>query len=379
MKLFLCYSSPQEPLAERIAYTLRNDDHEVFFDRSSLPPGEDYDARIRYAIESCDLFVFLISPDSISGGSYALTELEMAKRRWKRPAGRILPVMTVATDIEKLPPFLHAVTVLRPAGDIPAEIALAAQRVHRQIWRYRLRRAALVAAVTLILLVALHLIDQAIDPRPTQRNSAPVRLSGMPTSSGWSVTIDVEEEHVREIFYRFEDQDGYSSTGLSRFRDPQSGLPRPVSHASLGNIQGKRILFVKYVDADGREQGPYRLTFDATEQTVASAKHTLQATRRSWLAFREYPAGNMLVYFTHLLSYKNAFREIRYSIDEQTVSNRLHFTRDDRQASPGISDDDEIYVKIPMSTNYVCVKLIFIDGSEWSPKIFTLAESDFSR
>ena len=78
MKIFLSYSSRDRAAAEAVQYALLGAKHEVFFDRSALPPGGDYHARIQDAIADCDLFVFLITPDSVCSDSYALAELEAA-------------------------------------------------------------------------------------------------------------------------------------------------------------------------------------------------------------------------------------------------------------------------------------------------------------
>ncbi|MGZ5227201.1 MAG: toll/interleukin-1 receptor domain-containing protein, partial [Burkholderiales bacterium] len=75
MKIFLSYSSKDRTLAEPVYLALRAEQHAVFFDRTDLPPGEEYDARIREAIEDSDLLIFLISPDSLRAGAYTLTEL----------------------------------------------------------------------------------------------------------------------------------------------------------------------------------------------------------------------------------------------------------------------------------------------------------------
>ena len=67
--IFLSYSSPQSEAAARIELSLEGEGHSVFRDRSDLPPGESFDARIRAAIEESDLFIFLISRESVSPGS----------------------------------------------------------------------------------------------------------------------------------------------------------------------------------------------------------------------------------------------------------------------------------------------------------------------
>ena len=56
--VFLSYSSEQGEAATRIELSLKGDGHAVFRDRSALPPGESFDARIRLAIDESDLFIF---------------------------------------------------------------------------------------------------------------------------------------------------------------------------------------------------------------------------------------------------------------------------------------------------------------------------------
>jgi hypothetical protein len=63
----------------------RGDGYAVFRDRSALPPCESFDARRRAAIEDSDVFIFLISPESVSPGCYTLTELKLAT--WRHTTG----------------------------------------------------------------------------------------------------------------------------------------------------------------------------------------------------------------------------------------------------------------------------------------------------
>ena len=86
MKIFLSYASGDRSLVEPVLFALRAQKHEVFFDRSDLPPGEDFHARIREAIEASDLFIFFVSPDSVGADKYTLSELEIAQKNWPHPA-----------------------------------------------------------------------------------------------------------------------------------------------------------------------------------------------------------------------------------------------------------------------------------------------------
>ena len=135
MKLFISYPSDQKELAERLRLALEAEGHEVFTDRAELKEGEPYHAALREAIEGADAMLFLITPRSIHPGSYALTELDLAQRRWRRPGGHVLPVIAAATPVEDIPPYLRAVTLLQPKGDLVAETVAAVARLRSRSTR----------------------------------------------------------------------------------------------------------------------------------------------------------------------------------------------------------------------------------------------------
>lgn len=126
MKVFLSYAHEQRPVAEEVSVSLSVRGHDVFFDRSHLKAGVEYDVAIQTAVEECDLFVFLISPDSLEQGSYTLTELGFAKDKWKNPSGRVLPVSVIPILNPKIEAYLRAVTILYPQGNLAAEVAARA-------------------------------------------------------------------------------------------------------------------------------------------------------------------------------------------------------------------------------------------------------------
>ena len=121
----------------------------MFFDRADLPAGEEYDARIRQAIEKSQLVLFMVSPDSLDPGSYTLTELAIAQKTWGHPAGRVLPVILRPISLERIPPYLKSVTLLEPEGDLTASVADQVYRIAQARRRARLKSAAavLVAAI----------------------------------------------------------------------------------------------------------------------------------------------------------------------------------------------------------------------------------------
>jgi hypothetical protein len=123
LRVFLTHASEDDEIAESLAYALRARGHGVFLDRHDLPPGSGFDQQIENGVKQSDILVFLISPNSVANGRYTLTELTFAKQKWKAPDGRVLPVMARKTPLDQIPPYLKAVSILEPAGNLAAEVA----------------------------------------------------------------------------------------------------------------------------------------------------------------------------------------------------------------------------------------------------------------
>ncbi len=97
-----------------------------------------FDAELREAIADCDVFIFLVSPESVATGSYALAELNLAQQRWRHPRGRVLPVVVAPTPMASIPQYLKAVTLLQPQGELVAETLAAVTKMGnrgpRSLW-----------------------------------------------------------------------------------------------------------------------------------------------------------------------------------------------------------------------------------------------------
>ena len=129
LQIFLSYASERERVAEEIALALKERGHRVFFDRDRLAPGKGFHARIEQEVRRSDLFVFLISPELVKTGSYALTELHYASQRFEHPDGQVLPVLVAPTPLDGIPTYLRAVTLLEPKGNPAAEVAAEVDRL----------------------------------------------------------------------------------------------------------------------------------------------------------------------------------------------------------------------------------------------------------
>jgi hypothetical protein len=131
-KVFISYANEQATVAEEIAHAIRSRWVEVFLDRHSLPGGDAYDQKIHDAVNASSLLIFLVSPESVKPGKYALTELKFAEKKWADPSKRVLPVEVVPTELHRIPKYLAKLTILKPGGNIAAEVRVAALELLRQ-------------------------------------------------------------------------------------------------------------------------------------------------------------------------------------------------------------------------------------------------------
>jgi hypothetical protein len=162
VKVFLSYSRADSNVAEAIALAIEAGGDRVFFDRQSVPKGAEFDARIRREIQACHLFVFLISSASLAQGGYSRTELKFAREKWPRPSGRILPVMVSPVIVDELPPFIRALNIMEPEGNLVAEVASEVGRIRGVRNRHRLRSSIAIVFLGFLAGVAAGLIGQGL-------------------------------------------------------------------------------------------------------------------------------------------------------------------------------------------------------------------------
>ena len=124
MKIFLSYASKYRAIADDLCCRLQAVGHEVFFDREDLRAGASFDDRIRSAIEDCELFIFLISPEAVAAGHYTRTEVKIASRKWPTPGWHVLPVQVAETPLADIPAYLRALTIMQAEGNLAAEVVL---------------------------------------------------------------------------------------------------------------------------------------------------------------------------------------------------------------------------------------------------------------
>lgn len=97
----------------------------------------------------------------------------------------------------------------------------------------------------------------------------------------------------------------------------------------------------------------------------AQMRVALEATGHQWVAFRNWQ-GRQLIYFTHLVAWKCAIREVRYVINGQGLSERFPLPACNPQ-NPFLVDaeKDRIFLSFaPGAVREIGIRLVYGDGTE---------------
>ena len=172
MDVFICHASEDQDIAERIQLALTGAGFTVFFDSQSLPPSGDFQDRIRAAIDKSDVFIFLITTNSVMNGKFTLTELSLARKKWPHPAGHVLGVNLDNLSAKSIPNYLLASSMLSIIGDAPAEVRSATEQLRSNIsygklGRGNLNRRYWIGALASVSLIAAFSVWRFIHP-PTE-------------------------------------------------------------------------------------------------------------------------------------------------------------------------------------------------------------------
>lgn len=194
----------------------------------------------------------------------------------------------------------------------------------------------------------------------------PVTLIPQQSGSGWGITFGLADYTAKELFYRLDGNGDFKSTGHLAFNSPQTGRPMPNLYVDLANIPaGEHKVEVRYIDRDDRANGPYTLTFSTVDQQTKQAKQMITATSNSWLHFRDYD-GKLLLYFTTLMTARPVIKEVRYSLNSETLDKSFAFKPSNKMFEAG----DDTFISIPKNTEFACVQVIYKDGSKSEMKKF---------
>ena len=191
----------------------------------------------------------------------------------------------------------------------------------------------------------------------------PVHLIAQRSNLGWMLYLQINDPgHIREIFYRMPPKTDFQSLGVSEARNLTTGRHQPIHTLSLSGQAPAARIHVKYSDFRNREHGPYVVEFDPERELVTAGRRILKQLPRAWATFRDFD-GKTLVYFTHLLSYRSAIKEVRYAIDNEKPTTLFPLPPTDPKNPLEIPSGAKIFFEVPRDTRFLTVQLKYRDGT----------------
>jgi hypothetical protein len=205
-------------------------------------------------------------------------------------------------------------------------------------------------------------LSPAVIPRPQPKDdaiNAPIAMFSR-HNGGWTVYFSIVDPTLG-ISWRMGDTGEFRETGFmdtldsrtrKRMANPSVELPADTQAATIE---------VRYIDVSGNVQGPFPIKFDPEAALIRDQRKTLDLTATSWLSFRQF--NGLLVYYTHLMSYRCAIREVKVGIDSTVPDTVLKMPPCDPRAPMEIPANAQTYLKLAPSTKFVSVELTYRDGS----------------
>jgi hypothetical protein len=189
-------------------------------------------------------------------------------------------------------------------------------------------------------------------------------------NGGWTVVFSIADPTLG-ISWRMGDTGDFRETGFNDTLDSRTRKRMPNPSIELPADAPAATIEVRYVDINGEMQGPFPIRFDPEAALIRDQRKILDMTATSWLSFREF--NGLLVYYSHLLSYRCAIREVRIGIDSAVPDKVLKMPPCDLRDPSAIPYGAQIYQKLSPQTQSISVELTYRDGSVSEIKTFRTA------
>ncbi len=204
-----------------------------------------------------------------------------------------------------------------------------------------------------------NLMESAAAPDVT-----PVSVMSLSERGGhWKIGLRFDEV-AGEIFWAIGEDDQFESTGRALgvlAADSRTGKVRPnsflvVPKSEFADPEKDSSIFVKYTDAAGEMQGPYRLDFQPQEVVLTQKQDLLQARALSWARFE----GDKLHFRIFEMQMNDMFEAVHYGLNEDEPS--LSMPIPDGPLS--VRNIGDFYLPVGESVNYVSIQVTFTDGNK---------------
>ena len=170
------------------------------------------------------------------------------------------------------------------------------------------------------------------------------------------------------ISWRMADNGDFRETGFIDTLDPRTRKRMPNPSIELPPDAWPARSRSAMSTQSGDMQGPFPIRFDPEAALIRDQRKILDMTATSWLSFREF--NGLLVYYTHLVSYRCAIREVRIGIDTSVPNQVLKMPGCDMRDPSAISAGMPLYMKLAAGDAVHSVELTYRDGSVSEIKSF---------
>ena len=237
-----------------------------------------------------------------------------------------------------------------------------------------------VAAVLASAMLAVYGVPAGAAPRgvasagPCAPPELPVELRAHEGEDGWTLDFELPPyAGYTDVVVGFDGR-APASIGHEHALDVMTGLPRARTWMILPPdwaTPGEHRLSVRLVRRDGEADGPYTLRFDAAAERLALAKRTVQERGNELLTFSEHGDEIVWLGFTTFYGLRHSIRQVRYSVDDCSLGQRIDFARD-LDAEPfaeGRRQENDLILGRPFlslpkaTTRSACAQVLFADGT----------------
>ena len=202
--------------------------------------------------------------------------------------------------------------------------------------------------------------------KPAEPVNGPI-ASFMRSNAGWSVTFSFIDP-VTAITWRLGETGAFRETGFLDSFDPRTRKRMPNSTIQLDGDTPANTIYVRYANEGGNWSDPFPIRFDPMAALERSDRKILEMTAGSWLSFGGYNA--VLLYYTQLMSFRCAIREVRIGVDSSVPDRVLPMPPCNLKDPNSIPENANPYVKMPSNVKSVSVELTYRDGTTSEVKTF---------
>ena len=186
-------------------------------------------------------------------------------------------------------------------------------------------------------------IGEVLDPSRFMPKLIPMR-----SNQDWMFTVSLPEP-ATGISWRLGKEGPFTETGFLAMNDQTTGKPMPNPSFALPATTPAGTLAIKYLDLRGRETGPFDISFDPQTMLQDGNKQILDQFWTSWIAF-DASGNHGLVYFTQMLSYRCAIKEVRYGFNGGSLEKAIDMPPCNDKDPYAIPDNYLPYFKVPTTS-----------------------------